>query len=140
MLNRTKEVFPSIGKLLNDVTAREINPSFKKNSIGDALITQTDDVTRYLSTDQFYGYKIVSAISSGNTPKNLALFEIGPVNHSRWLTIANRLCRIWVSKHELESKDLKNLELIFELIFLTILLFLIFYYQGIVHHIATPLR
>ena len=62
-----------------------------------------DNVIKDLFTDQFYGYKIVSAIRSGNIPKDLALLKIGPVNHSRWLTTANRLCRIWVSKHELEG-------------------------------------
>ena len=82
MLTQTKEVFLSIGKLLNDATW-EINPSFKNISIGGALVTLTDDVIKDLSTDQFYGYKIVSAIRSGNIPKDLVLLEIGPVNHSR---------------------------------------------------------
>ena len=106
----------SSGKLLNDATALDINPFFKKIYIGDPFITLTDNVIKDLSTNQFYGYKIVSSNRSGNIPKDSALLEIGPVNHSRWLTTANILCRIWVSKHELEGKNLKNLELILEFI------------------------
>ena len=60
MLTRTKEVFPSIGKLLNDAIAWEISAPFIEISIGDALITLTDDVINDLSTDQFCCYKIVS--------------------------------------------------------------------------------
>ena len=46
----------------------------------------------------------------------LALLEIGPVNHSRWLTTANRLLRFWVSKHGVKGKNLKNLQYIVEFI------------------------
>ena len=62
----------SSGKLLNDSNALEINPSFKKIYNGDPLITLADDVIKDLSTDQFYGYKIVSGIRCGNKPKDLA--------------------------------------------------------------------
>ena len=73
MLTRAKKVFSSFRKLLNDATAREVNPSFNKISIGDALITLTDDVIKDLSTDHFHGYKIVSAIRNRNIPIDLAL-------------------------------------------------------------------
>ena len=46
----------------------------------------------------------------------MALLEIGPVNHSRWLTTANRLLRLWVSKHGLRGRCAKNLKLIVEFI------------------------
>ncbi len=36
--------------------------------------------------------------------------------HSRWLTTALRFCRIWVSKHGLKGKLLKNLRMIIEFI------------------------
>ena len=36
--------------------------------------------------------------------------EIGPVNHSRWLTTATRFLRIWCSKHGLKGKNLENLK------------------------------
>ena len=36
--------------------------------------------------------------------------------HSRWLTTANRLMRLWVSQHSLEGRELENLRLIVEYI------------------------
>ena len=45
------------------------------------------------------------------------MLEIGPVNHSRWLTTACRFLRLWVSKHRLKvGKNLTNLKLIVEFI------------------------
>ena len=58
----------------------------------------------------------MSAIRSENISADLALLEIGPINHSRRLTTANRLCRVWVSKQQLEGEILKNIKLIIEFI------------------------
>ena len=74
-----------------------------KNSYCSCSYYTNGRCNKRLSTDQFYGYKIVSVIRSGIISKDLALLEIGPVNHSRGLTTANRLSRIWISKHELEG-------------------------------------
>lgn len=93
----------TIGKMLNTATELEINHSFIKLSIGEPLISLSDNVVKSLSTDQAYGYRIIQAIRTGNLPRDLALLQIGPVSHSRWLT-ANRLCRIWISRHGLKGK------------------------------------
>ena len=106
----------TIGKMLDSATDLEINPSFEKIQLGDDLIYLTNEVLEDLSTDQAYGYKITEAIRSGQIQKDLALLEIGPVNHSRWLTTANRLCRLWVSKHGLKGENLVNLRQIVEYI------------------------
>lgn len=98
-----------IGKMLDTATELEINPSFTKLSVGEPLIPLTESVIMDLSTDQAYGYRITQAIRTGEISSNIALLEIGPVSHSRWLTTANRLCRIWVSKHRLEGKNLRTL-------------------------------
>ena len=105
-----------IGKLLHSVTDLEIDPNFNKISVGPPLIKLPEEVIQDLSTDQHYGYKIVCAIRDGVLPSNLALLEIGPVNHSCWLTTANRLLRLWVSKHGLKGKILKNLQLLVKFI------------------------
>ena len=49
-------------------------------------------------------------------PAKLALLEIGPVNHSHWLTKTNRFLRLWVSKHGHKGKSLKNMQLMVEFI------------------------
>ena len=105
-----------IGKMLERATELPLNNSFEKIVIGEPLIYLQDDILQDLSTDQAYGYKIIQAIRAGYVPKHLGLLEIGPVNHSRWLTTANRLFRIWISVHRLKGKNLKNLRMIVEYI------------------------
>jgi len=105
-----------IGKMLDTATELAIDSSFTKVSIGEPFIPLTDSVINNLSADQAYGYRITQAIRTGELPADLALLEIGPVSHSRWLTTANRICRIWVSKHGLKGKTLQNLRLIVEYI------------------------
>ena len=100
--------------MLDSATDLEINPNFERIEIGPPLPNLTDEVIRELSTDQSYGYRIVSAIRSGTVPKDLALLQIGPVCHSRWLTTALRFMRIWISIHNIRGKTLKNLKMIVE--------------------------
>lgn len=102
--------------MLDTATQLEINMSFKKIVIGSPIIELPENVVNDLSTDQAYGYAITKAIHTGKLPKSIANLEIGPVSHSRWLTTANRLCRIWVSKHGLRGKALKNLQSIVEFV------------------------
>src|SRR6218665_4061419 len=81
------------------------------------LLQLSDDVVKDLSTDQTYGYRITQAITTGEIPAYLALLKIGPVSHSRWLTTANRFCRIYILKHGFSGKTLINLRLIVEYMF-----------------------
>ena len=105
-----------IGKLFDSATELEINPNFEKITVGPPLIELNDKVIKDLSTDQAYAYKITNAIRTGVLPNMLALLEIGPICESRWLTKACRLSRIWVSKHGLSKKNVKNLNLIMEFV------------------------
>ena len=99
-----------IGQLLDTVTELEVDPKFTKIDAGPPLIQLSQDVINSLSTDQSYAYKITEAIRTGQVPKTLANLQIGPVNHSRWLTSAYRMCRIWISKHGLSKKDVRKLK------------------------------
>ena len=54
---------------------------------------QVDD----LSTDQKYLYQIHQAVSRGDVPGDLAMRNPGNLNHSRWVTAANRILRLYVS-------------------------------------------
>ena len=68
--------------LTTDLT---INPTFPTITVGDPPTTPlTPDVIEDLSADQYYAYNIAQAIRSGNLPGDLAVLEIGPVNHARW--------------------------------------------------------
>lgn len=53
-----------------------------------------------LSTDQKYLYKITKAIGDGVVPQNLAEKSPGKMGHSRWLTTANRILRVYVATND----------------------------------------
>lgn len=55
-----------------------------------------DDVLGGLSVDQKYLYDIITAIRSGIVSKDLSSRKPGVLNHSRWLTLANRVCRLYI--------------------------------------------
>ncbi|XP_047132856.1 uncharacterized protein LOC124811415 [Hydra vulgaris] len=105
-----------IGSMLDHATDLDINPVFETIKIGNPLISLDDKIINDLAADQFYGYKVVCAIRSGILPPKFHLLQIGPISHSRWLTTANRICRIWISKHGIQGKDLENLRSITEYI------------------------
>lgn len=53
-----------------------------------------------LSTDQKYLFEIHKAITKGFCPPDLANRNPGKMAHSRWITTANRLLRLYVSTEE----------------------------------------
>jgi len=57
----------------------------------DANVEQT------LSTDAKYLHRIANAVSSGVCPEDLANIKPGPICHSRWLTKASRVLRLYVA-------------------------------------------
>ena len=103
-----------LGKALNEVTELEIDPTFKPITVGDDLIDLRPEIIKDLSPDQYYGYQMVKAIRTGILSEDLAMLEIGPVNHARWNTTGNRFLRLYVSKHGFKGKEKKNLMLIIE--------------------------
>ena len=61
----------------------------------------------YLSTDQQYLYDIYQSVSAEKLSEGLANTNPGQMAHSRWLTTANRILRLYVSIDE-PSQTLKN--------------------------------
>ena len=61
-----------------------------------------------LSADQQYLLEISKAVASGRCSEDLANKKPGPISHSRWLTTANRLLRLYIATST-PSKKLKNL-------------------------------
>src|SRR5215469_10166957 len=96
-----------IGSELNgNVSEWEV---IKFKPIPYALFVFLDNATiDKLSTDQYYSYRICSSVITGEVDEDLALLEVGPLNHSRWLTLACRILRYYVSV----SKPSKNLKII----------------------------
>ncbi|GBO20666.1 hypothetical protein AVEN_38548-1, partial [Araneus ventricosus] len=52
---------------------------------------------KILSEDQQYVLDISYAVKSGSSPEDLSVHEPGPLSHSRWLTTANRILRLYLS-------------------------------------------
>ena len=52
-----------------------------------------------LSADQYYGYRICMAVIMGLSAinKDLELLEVGGLSHARWLTLACRILRYYIS-------------------------------------------
>ena len=48
------------------------------------LPTLPEEVVDALSSDQYYGYEICTAIAKRYVDDDLALLEFGPIVHSRW--------------------------------------------------------
>lgn len=64
----------------------------------ESVDCEIPDIDRnILSKDQQYLLDISSAIISGNCPVDLCVPEPGPLSHSRWLTTANRVLRLFLS-------------------------------------------
>lgn len=105
-----------LGKALQNVEDLDYNPNFKPIKIGPGLPELDQKVIDDLSTDQQYGYNLVLCIMAGKVSQQILLLAIGKMSHARWLNTANRLMRLWVSKHMFKGKDLKNLEMIVEFI------------------------
>ena len=85
-----------------------MNRNFETVTLGEPLISLPDKILQDLSKDQAYGYRIVTAIRTGELPENLINLKTGPVSHSRWLTTAKRFCRMWFSFLEIRGKGDDN--------------------------------
>ena len=67
----------------------------KFSSISTTLPDLDQKVWKDLSRDQQLLYRYVKAISAGEVPEDLARQVAGPINHSRWLTLAIRLMQLY---------------------------------------------
>ena len=63
----------------------------------NAMPVLNEDMLNDLSSDQKYLYGVVHAIRSRNASQDLSVRKPGPLNHARWVTLANRVCRLYIS-------------------------------------------
>lgn len=91
-----------IGKQLQSCEELPI-VSFKKVNV---VVPEVDP--KILSTDQKYLLEISVAISNGVISESLAQKQPGKLAHSRWLTTANRILRLYVGTIN-PSEELKIL-------------------------------
>lgn len=109
--------------LFIEMDGKTSNPNEFKGPIGKAIQSCEDmnlasfekvefkfDVTKLsspsvlLSSDQKYLFDMCCAISTGQCSNTLAKRSPGKLNHARWLTLANRILRLYVSKLQPSAK------------------------------------
>ena len=100
----------NIGKLLSIVDELPTNNRFVSIKFDNGIVSLPEKVINELSTDQKHAYQLYLAVTSGNLTKTLAETRCGPLNHSRWLTTANRIMKLWMSCHNLTTQEKKKLE------------------------------
>ena len=80
------------GKKLHGPVSNWTTTRFKPLSVPSSIFPiLPEQVVSDLSTDQFYACNICWALIHGNVDDDLAYLEVGPIVHSRWLTLG---CRI----------------------------------------------
>lgn len=84
-----------------------------------------------LSTDVKYLYNIANAISNGSCPVDLANIKPGPLAHSRWITKASRILRLYVTSNS-PSNNLKVLAVYIMKVYIP-MYFHIKYYNSVIY-------
>jgi hypothetical protein len=93
------------GEIGTELQQCEKLPVVQFEIISTTLPTITDE---NLSTDQKYLFDIMTAISTGIFSSDLANKDPGPLNHSRWVTTANVILRLYAAKID-PGENLKTL-------------------------------
>ena len=97
-----------IGKsLTGDVSSWPVAANFK--SIPNPhFVELPESVIKDLSADQHYAYKMCSAVIEVVVDSDLQYLKVGPIVHSRWLTLGCRILRYYIFMDE-PSSNLENL-------------------------------
>ena len=97
-----------IGKQLDAAINKE--PVIDFEAIPTELPDLDEEVARDLSTDQNLMYRYLKGIASGQLDQRTAKAQLGPLNHSRWLTLAVRILALYSRTVEpcMELKILAN--------------------------------
>ncbi|KAF2902020.1 hypothetical protein ILUMI_04171 [Ignelater luminosus] len=108
----TQEILCNPPTIINSPTPDLVTTDDKTIS-RDSYLWELNEATRdfiatNVSTDQKYLYEICQAVSTGSSSPELANRQPGKMVHSRWLTSANRLLRLYVSTFNLSE----NLQLL----------------------------
>ena len=78
------------------------------DAIETSMPRLSDEAKDELSCDQKYLFEIIRAVETGHVSERLANLYPGKMAHSRWLTTANRIMRLYVSVKN-PSDTLKNI-------------------------------
>ena len=103
--------FGPIGSMLNSIVSQWQVVKFKFIPYPTFPILFSKIIDDLL-TDQHYGFCMCWAIITGEVDEELSHLEIGPLNHSCWLTLTCRQLRFYIN----QANPTKNLSLIVEFV------------------------
>jgi len=67
---------------------------------GGNVSEMTQEILSDLSSDQAILYSLARSVQTGCISDRTAKMKIGPLNHSRWLTLAARILRLYISTEQ----------------------------------------
>ena len=86
-----------IGKMIGGVVSNWHVKDFQPIDC-ESFPVLSDEALWNVSNDQYYAYQICWLIIHEASDPDLQLLEVGPLCHSRWLTIGGRILRYYVSQ------------------------------------------
>ncbi|XP_049318586.1 uncharacterized protein LOC125780355 [Bactrocera dorsalis] len=98
----------ALTKLMETCKQIQVVPDFQRILLGNMPPSLSSEQEETLSTDAKYLYRIANAIHNGSCPEDLGNVKPGPIVHSRWLTKASRLLRLYVTTNS-PSENLRIL-------------------------------
>ena len=101
-----------VGKLLSLVDTTERNTEFKLIPLLEPLVHINENIVSKMSTDSMVARKYLQAVVKGKINSEIVDLDCGKLCHSRWLTCGMRCLLLYMSKHNLGSKDTNILEML----------------------------
>ena len=105
-----------IGKLVSKINSMDRLDTFELMSSLEPLVELPEDILNGMSTDSKVCYKLLKALHTGKLDISLSKVLCGPLSHSRWLTLAEAVILLHMSKHNLQGEDLRKFELILKFV------------------------
>ena len=86
----------------NGPIGKSISMSVQKPIVSFAIFVGEPIICnkQLLSSDQLYFFEIVNAVKTGVVPDRFNSRTPGRLNHARWLTLANRVLRLYISTED----------------------------------------
>ena len=75
----------------------DVQPNFQRIPNSNFPILP-NEIIDDLSTDQYYAYRMCHCVMLGTVDDDLSPLEVGPLCHSRWLTLGCRILCYYVSQ------------------------------------------
>ena len=98
---RVRTEVPDVPAVRTTPLSKNISSIVNFKTVKGSLPDLPPEVIKKMSTDQAYLYRIVKAVATGsgyfNKDVGLRTASLGKMHHTRWITLANRVLRLYCS-------------------------------------------